>query len=74
MHSAAKKIHSSNKKGGKVIIVGNGGSGIANHATMDFTKVAGYRAVNLMKAQQLHVWQMIMGMKIGSKWQLNLCR
>ena len=51
---AAKKIHSSNKKGGKVIIVGNGGSaGIANHATMDFTKVAGYRAVNFNESSTI---------------------
>ena len=54
LHSAAKKIHSSNKKGGKVIIVGNGGSaGIANHATMDFTKVAGYRAVNFNESSTI---------------------
>ena len=54
LHLAAKKIHSSNKKGGKVIIVGNGGSaGIANHATMDFTKVAGYRAVNFNESSTI---------------------
>mgnify|MGYP000956401578 FL=1 len=54
LHMAAKKIHSSNKKGGKVIIVGNGGSaGIANHATMDFTKVAGYRAVNFNESSTI---------------------
>ena len=54
LHLAAKKIHLSNKKGGKVIIVGNGGSaGIANHATVDLTKVAGYRAVNFNESSTI---------------------
>ena len=54
LHAAAKKIHLANKKGGKVIIVGNGGSaGIASHATMDFTKVAGYRAVNFNESSTI---------------------
>ena len=43
-----------NKKGGKLIIVGNGGSSaIASHASVDFTKAAGIRAVNFNESDLL---------------------
>ena len=43
----AKEIIAMHKKGGKLIIVGNGGSAAtASHASVDFTKAAGIRAIN----------------------------
>jgi len=43
-----------NRKGGKVIIVGNGGSAaMASHLSVDFTKAAGIRAVNFNEADLL---------------------
>ena len=42
----SKLIRKSNESGGKVIIVGNGGSAsIASHVSIDFTKAANIRAV-----------------------------
>jgi D-sedoheptulose 7-phosphate isomerase len=50
----AKEIIKMNKKGGKLIIVGNGGSSaIASHASVDFTKAAGIRAVNFNESDLL---------------------
>jgi D-sedoheptulose 7-phosphate isomerase len=47
LHNASLLVHETDKKGGKVIIVGNGGSAaIASHVSVDFTKAAGIRAVN----------------------------
>ena len=42
---ASELLEKANKSGGKIIIVGNGGSAaIASHVTIDFTKAAGMRA------------------------------
>jgi len=42
----SKLIRKANKSGGKVIIVGNGGSAaIASHVSIDFTKAANIRAI-----------------------------
>ncbi|MBM3938512.1 MAG: SIS domain-containing protein [Sphingomonadales bacterium] len=50
----AKEIIAMNKKGGKLIIVGNGGSSaIASHASVDFTKAAGIRAINFNESDLL---------------------
>jgi D-sedoheptulose 7-phosphate isomerase len=44
--SASELADKANKDGGKIIIVGNGGSAaIASHVTIDFTKAAGMRAI-----------------------------
>jgi len=51
---AAKQINLTKKKSGKIIIAGNGGSaGIASHAAIDFTKVAGYRAINFNESSTI---------------------
>ena len=43
---ASELADKANKSGGKIIIVGNGGSAaIASHVTIDFTKAAGMRAI-----------------------------
>lgn len=43
--SASELAENTNKGGGKIIIVGNGGSAaIASHVSIDFTKAAGMRA------------------------------
>ena len=43
--SASELANNANKDGGKIIIVGNGGSAaIASHVSVDFTKAAGMRA------------------------------
>ncbi|SVD44176.1 uncharacterized protein METZ01_LOCUS397030, partial [marine metagenome] len=45
--AAADLIRSVGESGGKVIVVGNGGSAaIASHLAVDLTKAAGIRAVN----------------------------
>ena len=49
--SATQLLHETQKHGGKVILVGNGGSAaIASHVAVDLTKVAGVRAVNFNEA------------------------
>ena len=41
----AKKLQDSNRKGGNIFVVGNGGSaGIASHVAVDLSKAAGLRA------------------------------
>jgi len=43
-----------NKKSGKIIIIGNGGSAaIASHASIDFTKAANIRAINFNESSLL---------------------
>jgi D-sedoheptulose 7-phosphate isomerase len=47
-------IIESNKKGKKIIVVGNGGSAaMASHVAVDFTKAAGIRAVTFNEADLL---------------------
>ena len=47
-------ITESNKKGKKIIVVGNGGSAaMASHVAVDFTKAAGIRAVTFNEADLL---------------------
>ena len=44
---ASELADKANKDGGKIIIVGNGGSAaIASHVSVDFTKAAGMRAIS----------------------------
>jgi D-sedoheptulose 7-phosphate isomerase len=44
--SASELADKANKDGGKIIIVGNGGSAaIASHVSVDFTKAAGMRSI-----------------------------
>ena len=50
-NQAVDLINLASKKGGKVIIVGNGGSAaMASHVAVDFTKAAGIRAINFNDA------------------------
>lgn len=52
--SISKMIQSTINNGGKVIIVGNGGSAaIASHAAIDFTKAANIRAVTFNESSLL---------------------
>lgn len=47
-------IQKANKKSGKIILIGNGGSAaIASHLTIDFTKAANYRAINFNESSLL---------------------
>lgn len=49
--SATQLLHETKKRGGKVILVGNGGSAaMASHVAVDLIKVAGIRAVNFNEA------------------------
>lgn len=49
--NATQLFHETKKRGGKVILVGNGGSAaMASHVAVDLTKVAGVRAVNFNEA------------------------
>lgn len=51
LEEASGMIKSTNKKGGKIILVGNGGSAaIASHVAVDLTKTSGIRAVNFNEA------------------------
>ena len=51
---ASEKIQAVSKKGNKLIICGNGGSAaMASHVSVDFTKVAGIRAINFNEADLL---------------------
>jgi D-sedoheptulose 7-phosphate isomerase len=46
LNEISKKIYAKSKKGGKIIIVGNGGSAaIASHISIDFNNAAGIKAV-----------------------------
>ena len=48
---STKWLHETRERGGKVILVGNGGSAaMASHVAVDLTKVAGLRAVNFNEA------------------------
>jgi D-sedoheptulose 7-phosphate isomerase len=54
LESAGQLIQKAQAAGGKVIVVGNGGSAaIASHVTVDLTKAAGIRAVNFNEADLL---------------------
>jgi len=47
LDQAARLITSTNERGGKIILAGNGGSAaIASHISVDLTNSAGIRAVN----------------------------
>ena len=51
---ALKLLRDSRERGGKVILVGNGGSAaMASHIAVDLTKVAGVRAINFNEADLL---------------------
>jgi D-sedoheptulose 7-phosphate isomerase len=51
LQQAATAIRDVHKAGGKVIVVGNGGSAaIASHIAVDFTKAAKIRAINFNEA------------------------
>ena len=51
---ASELVENANKNGGKIIIVGNGGSAaIASHASIDFTKSAGMRAISFNESSLL---------------------
>ena len=57
-HNAFDKVVSlieiANKKSGKIIIIGNGGSAaIASHLAIDFTKAANIRAINFNESSIL---------------------
>lgn len=52
--SIANKIINNHKLGGKVIVVGNGGSAaIASHVTVDLNKAAGIEAINFNDASMI---------------------
>jgi len=54
LDTAGQLIQQTREIGGKVIVVGNGGSAaIASHVTVDLTKAAGVRAVNFNEADLL---------------------
>ena len=54
LKTCAEAVRTTSKQGGKVIIVGNGGSAaIASHISVDFTKAAGIRAINFNEADLL---------------------
>lgn len=54
LEMAAELIRSTQLRGRKVIIVGNGGSAaMASHVAVDLTKVAGVRAINFNEADLL---------------------
>lgn len=51
LNAAKRLIHKANRKGGKVIISGNGGSAsIASHVSVDLTKNTGIQAINFNEA------------------------
>jgi D-sedoheptulose 7-phosphate isomerase len=51
---ASELADKANKDGGKIIIVGNGGSAaIASHVSIDFTKAAGMRAISFNESSLL---------------------
>jgi len=54
LHVAMKMIRDTRDRGGKIILVGNGGSAaMASHVAVDLTKVAGARAINFNDADLL---------------------
>lgn len=54
LSDAYKLIQTSANKGGKLILVGNGGSAaIASHASIDFTKAAKIKAINFNEGSLL---------------------
>jgi len=54
LQAAVRKFKETQKKGRKLIFVGNGGSAaIASHVAVDLTKTAGIRAVNFNEADLL---------------------
>ena len=54
IHDLSDRILACSEKGGKIIIVGNGGSAaIASHVTVDLTKTCNIRAVNFNEADLL---------------------
>ncbi len=51
LSSSTQMLQETRERGGKVILVGNGGSAaMASHVSVDLTKVAGLRAVNFNEA------------------------
>lgn len=51
---AANEIYAAHKAGGKVIVIGNGGSAaIASHVSVDFTKAGQIRAINFNESDLL---------------------
>lgn len=51
---ASRQLREAGERGGKVILVGNGGSAaMASHVAVDLTKTAGVRAVNFNEADLL---------------------
>jgi D-sedoheptulose 7-phosphate isomerase len=54
LEAAVKQFKATQKKGRKLIFVGNGGSAaIASHVAVDLTKTAGIRAINFNEADLL---------------------
>ncbi len=50
-NAGVELLHLTKSKGGKVIVVGNGGSAsIASHVSVDLTKAAAFRALNFNEA------------------------
>ena len=53
-HEVVLLIEKAQKKSGKIILIGNGGSAaIASHLTVDFTKAANIRAINFNESSIL---------------------
>jgi len=51
LSGATQLLYQTRKRGGKVVLVGNGGSAaMASHVSVDLVKVAGLRAVNFNEA------------------------
>jgi D-sedoheptulose 7-phosphate isomerase len=51
LQRSAVMVWETHQSGGKIIVVGNGGSAaIASHVAVDFTKAAGIRAINFNEA------------------------
>ncbi len=54
LSAAANQIFDVHKAGGKIIVIGNGGSAaIASHVSVDFTKAAKIRAINFNESDLL---------------------
>lgn len=54
LQQAVQMVLKTQKSGGKIILVGNGGSAaMASHVAVDFTKTAGVRAINFNEADLL---------------------
>jgi len=65
-------INACSEKGGKLIIVGNGGSAaIASHVSVDFTKNAGIRSINFNEADLLTCFANDFGYENWVKESLN---